>query len=209
MSGGIFMDEDRKERLEAAKIEQFAALGEFVQDFELVCFALKPLFVFCFHRYGLSPQGQPLANIAIDNHYLTADPLVSIVSAVYQMAVKDDEVALKVMRDLEKRFKALIEIRNRVIHGTWLIGWTGSEQQEFSEIIGIYNKITKNGLEARDMPKSASELKKLSEEAKDLEDIARRLMIPLLPTDEKMRGKNQFIFDRTKWKPRFGRRSTG
>ena len=201
------MDDARKARLEEAKLEQFAALGEFIQDFELVCFALKRLFVFCFHRHGLSSAGQPLANIAIDNHYITADPLVSIVSAVYRQAAKDDEVAQSVASDLERRFKRLIEIRNRVVHGTWLIGWVGSEQEDFSEITGIYNRITKNGLERRDMPKSASELKKLSEEAKDLEDIAMRLMVPLMSTEERTSGRNQFIFEDTKWKSKFGNRS--
>jgi hypothetical protein len=57
------------------------------------------------------------------------------------------------------------------------------------------------------MPKNAQELMTLSEEAKDLADLARRLMIPLLGDDEKMGGEKQFIHDGKKWQPRFGSRA--
>jgi hypothetical protein len=76
------------------------------------------VFAFCFHKHGLSAQGQTLANMTIANQYITADPLVSIVSAVYCEAVKDDDIAVKVMKDIEKRFKELIATRNTIVHGT-------------------------------------------------------------------------------------------
>jgi hypothetical protein len=201
------MGDDRKKRLETAKTEQFAALGEFIQDFEHVCFALRPIFIFCFHKNGLSSKGQQLAIIAINNHYLTAEPLVSIVSAVYCEAVKDDEVAVKVMRDVEKRFKKLIETRNRVVHGKWMIGWTSSAQEDFSKITGIYSKLTKKGLQFRDMPKSVDELKILSKEANELTNLTRLLMLPLIPTAPKIRSEDQFFNDGKIWRSKSGEKA--
>jgi hypothetical protein len=107
------------------------------------------------------------------------------------------------MNDVEKRFRALIETRNRVVHGTWLIGWASSEQEDFSEISGVYRKLTKRGLEQRDMPRSVAELRTLSAEAKDLADLTRRLVMPLA-AEERTRGINQFVRDGAKWRSKFG-----
>ncbi|MBK8007360.1 MAG: hypothetical protein IPK23_02070 [Rhizobiales bacterium] len=104
------MTEESNALREIAKKEQFAALGKFIQDFELVCDELRSIFISSFHRSGLPGSGQILASITIKNQYITADPLVSIVSVIYSEVMKSDQVAIEVMRDVEKRFKKLIEV---------------------------------------------------------------------------------------------------
>jgi hypothetical protein len=66
--------------------------------------------------------------------------------------------------------------------------------------MGFHNKITKKGLEMRETPRSVEEIKALSDRAKELAELTRRLMFPLFPSDDKkMRGEHQFSFDGKWW----------
>ena len=66
--------ESRQELFEYQTAEQYEQIGRFVVEFEQVCLWLQIGIIFSLHRDGLKTQR--LAQILINNNFMTAAPLI-------------------------------------------------------------------------------------------------------------------------------------
>ena len=150
---------------------QYEQIGRFVVHFEHVCFVLRFGITFAFVGQGLS--NQRLTRILIDNRFMTAAPLIEAHDAIMtEIGFRDDPVQKEVLDQVSKEFHALMEERNKVVHGLWMIGWGRADDPDFSKIAGhIGRPSKKEGMRYQELPKSAEEIAQLVERAQQLGNL--------------------------------------
>lgn len=175
----------------AAVIEaNFAALGRFVQEFELMVNTI---------RGQLQPPfaGNELAlklAICIFNHnVMTARPLLEIYRTCMIIRLNDTlhadptygpqhEAALKILGELWREGNDLLEIRNRLLHGTWYIGFVSDADsvEEATRVMSHKGTHSKAGFEFRsDLVSSSADLDGFSSRCRKLSDAMRELTLRL------------------------------
>ena len=97
-------EKDRDETYKAQTTEQYAALGQFIQEFGQICKWLQTSFVILLQGQGL--RKQTIANIIIGNRAITAEPLVQIMEGITSQLVGDDKVGMDIFCQIKKRFRA-------------------------------------------------------------------------------------------------------
>jgi hypothetical protein len=178
-------DETRDEKYSRQTSENFAALGRFVQEFELLVSSVRTSCVFLLGCNN-SPKHQQLVNVILCHQSLTAGPLFQIMRGLYAAHirefpehVRDDnqDVILKVLAYCATQYDDLANKRNNLLHGTWFIGFANGEQEDFSELQVHKFCVTKNGCEPAKLPKSAAELSKLTDECQELRELISRISV--------------------------------
>ena len=167
-------EETRDQRYDRQTKEQFELLGRFVQAFELMVFEVRRG---CIHLTTSGVDHQSLMNRVFHHSALSAQPLFDILSAlitaiVVELSPKIDPdqrtTTLGVLKQLRTNFKDLVERRNKLLHGTWFIGWANPAATDFSKTSVMNLKWTAEG-ELKPPPlKGADDLKQLTSKCADM-----------------------------------------
>jgi hypothetical protein len=180
----IVQEEERqhRERLRNQSTkEQFEILGRFVQAFELMVDAVR---TGCILITTWTAKQQRLMNIVFHHKGVSADALFDMYRAMMaeilgdpetKMDPTDNAVTLAVLGNLANRYKALLNKRNDMLHGTWRIGWFSAEDTDFQSIWMHKFKATKGGLLIDHPARNVDDIKALITEFEEIEDIVRRL----------------------------------
>lgn len=199
-------DRDQKRRRQTAEI--YAALGEFVVQFEQLIHRLRSCCVFLTSH---TPKHQRLMQIVFNYKTMTAEPLFRIYQAMVGEIINDRDTKLDsaekeaiggVLQQIDKDLMSLISKRNDHLHGTWYVGWGNESTQDWSKIGFSRFKATKAGLAPVDGPETAQEIASLSEECSRLTDYLMRFDACLTWHDGPRVAKNfaKFKVDgRTRW----------
>ncbi|ANI31693.1 hypothetical protein PL78_17965 [Yersinia entomophaga] len=134
-------DQEREARRLAQTQEQYALVGEFTAKFELVCFAMRTGIVALSGRHGL--QNQQITHALTAE--LTAYPLSKAFHSVLMVSAELNEEQKNILAKINNRVTNLIERRNEIIHGTWFIGWSSPEDNDFSTGTGFKPTNSKKG----------------------------------------------------------------
>jgi hypothetical protein len=175
-------DETHDKKYSRQTGEQFEALGRFVQEFEQLVDAVRTTSMHLLSSN--SPKQQQLVNVVLFHKSLTAQPLFEIMRGLYAVFIKefpervsadDLEVINAVMRYCATEFSKLAQVRNDLLHGTWFIGWANEKQEDFSELQVHKFRVTKEGYEPAELPKSATELSQLTNRCQELGKLIWRI----------------------------------
>ena len=163
--------ETRQQMFENQTSKQYEQIGRFVVEFEKICSWLRIGIIFLLHRDGLKTQR--LAQILIDNKFMTAVPLIDAYDAIItEIGVREDPIQNEVLDQVSREFRALISERNKVVHGHWFIGYARADAQDFSQMVGIKGKPSKKeGMGFQHLPNSAEEIAELVERARSLSQL--------------------------------------
>ena len=162
---------EKEEKYKAQTKDWYAALGQFVVQFEHVCSNMESCIIFALHGDGLRNQNLAQALLAD----LTAAPLLQSFRAIVAELRKNDPEDLRILDDVSKRVAKLIEDRNEVVHRTWFVGWAAEEQEDFSIVDSWKFKKTRRGPEFKPKSYTATDLDDLSKNAADLAKIIFRM----------------------------------
>lgn len=172
--------EERRRRRQArdSAIDQFAALGRFIQKFENILVTLRlhahrMLMGFELGNKGpdgnIMPHWGQITSLIFHHEAMTAKPLADIwrsllaehsraLKKLGKISAEGEDVAREVSSELHAEFVDIYTIRNRLIHATWRIGfWTPFE--DVSQL-GVQKYVVgKDGLGLRtDLPGTFDEL---------------------------------------------------
>jgi hypothetical protein len=136
------MEESRQDKFKRETAELYQAYGKFAIEFEQMCNSMRICLIFAMHAHGLTEQR--LIRIMLAD--LTADPLIKRLRATVGILYEKRPEDIKYLTPLFKFCIDINEKRNEIIHGTWYIGWTSAEQNEFNTASGMKEKLTKDGL---------------------------------------------------------------
>lgn len=171
--------EERQQRHDEQTKEIYAGLGEFVASFELMVFwgLRTPLIQLWSNN---SRELQQLVQPAVAD--LTADPILKIYQATYSTAIQQSRLipeekaeGERILVDVCKDVRELIQTRNEIIHGTWFIGWASSEDTDFSVASGVKPTNTKNGVEHRKISRTRADFDKHIDECHRLQELLARI----------------------------------
>jgi hypothetical protein len=146
--------------------EQYAALGRFVEAFELMVNEVREICIerIC-HSIGSSEREQ-LIEIAFHNQAMTAKPLFDTMRAIIAEIVNvpasphyaNRNTFKKVLSWVETEYNHLYNKRNELLHGTWLVGYVSQDDPDAKEFVVRKYKTSADGLARAQLPKNATEL---------------------------------------------------
>ena len=186
-----------QELFERQTAEQYEQIGRFIVEFEKACSWLRNSIMFTLHRDGL--RTQRLAQILIDNSFMTATPLIEAYDAIMtETGSRDDPIQKEVLDQISKEFRALSSERNKVVHGNWFIGYARVDDQGFSKMAGLKGKPSKKeGMGFQHLPTSAEQVIELVERARNLAELLMEVNT-LLTLQALEEGKYKFENNLTK-----------
>lgn len=164
-------EDERQKKLKEQSDELYRSYGEFSVKFEHVCHAIHTAMVFMLQMDGL--KNQQVAQVLLAGH--TADPLRSLFSALVAETQRLDQTDKKILDSVLKRFQALTERRNDIIHGTWFIGWASATDTDFSVASGHKHHRSNKGASSKTFSYSPADFQALAKEAEALAAIFHRL----------------------------------
>jgi hypothetical protein len=146
--------------------EQYAALGRFVEAFELMVHEVREI---CIERICAGIGGserERLIEIPFHNQSMTAKPLFDTMRAIIAEIVNvetsphyaDRATFKKVLSCIETEYNHLYNKRNELLHGTWLVGYTSFDDPNAKEFRIRKYKTTADGLADVQLPKNVPEL---------------------------------------------------
>lgn len=199
--------ESRDERYERQTKEQYETLGRFVQAFELMVDAARSG---CIAFTSAGSEHTRLLNVAFHHHSLTAQPLFHMWRGMIGEITRPKEsekpskeaeeergIMNTILAQMADEYGALVRRRNDFLHGTWRIGWAGSEQEDFSRVSVFRGKITKSGFAIADMPK---DIQAMSEYVAKFESMMQMLHRATIVVQFGYSSKNNFVHDGKKWR---------
>ena len=149
---------------------QYAALGRFVQSFELMVDSARQAIYWMLQANGAHNDD---LQILLNHRSLTARPLLEICESMltrrfseYQSAAAPDcDMARKILKQISREWRDLDEKRNSIVHATWQIGWGDVDSGVEAKVLAT--KITHSASEARGfkpvcLPETIAELDRLS-----------------------------------------------
>ena len=183
--------ETKDERYKRQTTEQFAALGRFVQAFDFMVSAVRFGLIQLYTRGSGrdSAKRQRIINIMLHHDVMTAKPLFDIFRAGIATVLFDDEypiipaereATLSILKQVNTAYVALANRRNEFVHGSWHIGWTSTNQEDFSKINFHKFKTTKTGLAAADPLVDIADLGNLISECDRLKCLIETLTLCLM-----------------------------
>jgi hypothetical protein len=160
------MPPTNEEELKRNTTEQYAALGRFVEAFELMVNEVREI---CIERIcaGIgSSERERLIEISFHNQSMTAKPLFDIMRAIIAEIVSvstsphyaDRGTFKKVLSCIETEYSHLYNKRNELLHGTWMVGYVSSDDPGAKEFVVRKYKTTADGLAVARMPKNSTDL---------------------------------------------------
>jgi hypothetical protein len=136
------------------------------------------------------PLQEKLLQVAFHHQALTAKPLFEIMRAMIaeilnvptHRSYSDREFYKELLGHVQKQYNDLANIRNNLLHGTWFIGATSFSNPE-SETFHLQKyTASKHGLTELHLPKTARELRELSQRCDDLLAWLENIELSLAPT---------------------------
>lgn len=149
-------------------VEAFAAIGEFVQEFGQLCFALQNLIQMILQRGGL--QDQQMAWIMVGQGHVAANALkdtsLHLIGHLYQG--EDGAVPREVFGKIARDIADLIQHRNSLQHGVTFVGWGNEQDSTPGKIGGFKFSPSKAGAGTKSLPEDATGYHEWTAEAKRL-----------------------------------------
>lgn len=153
-----------KERYEASTKAQFEALGRFIQAFEHMVSAMRSSIEGRLQQE--SRQMVFFTRMLLHHSALTAYPLRELFRAVIYTDVNelrktnpsDSDDFNRILSAIATEVSDLIRIRNVIIHGTQLIGWVSSGQEDFTELAIHKFGVSATGFKQIKGPNTAAEV---------------------------------------------------
>jgi hypothetical protein len=154
------------EELNRNTTEQYAALGRFVEAFEMMVNEVREI---CIERIceGVGTnERQQLIEIAFHNQAMSAKPLFDIMRTIIAEIVSkpssphyaDHPAFKKILGCVETEYSHLYSKRNELLHGTWLIGYVSWDDPHAKEFVVRRYKTSADGLARAQLPKNATQL---------------------------------------------------
>lgn len=166
--------------------EIYHAIGEFVVEFEHICFAVQTSSKFILQKNGLNNQ-----NIAqLFPYKETAGYLKEKFKDLICLSGFFDEEELGLIKNILERFQKLIEKRNEIIHGTWFIGSNHSEINNYVTAERLKIHKYKGAFITKAFTHKLDDFRKLTEEARILSSIFLIISIPLIVDNKSLSIKN-------------------
>ena len=171
------VDDPRREIFKQQTSESFAALGRYIQEFELMVDCIRTQ---CTSFLGGSVRSQ----IVFSHHAFTAQPLFDLYRALIlnelsnnpaKILPKDQILARDLLNDLTAYIQNSVKVRNDIVHGTWRIGWASVDQTDFRDIAVHKLKLVKDGYKIVKPVSSASDLDKEIEKIKHIHRLLSKL----------------------------------
>ena len=171
-------EETREQRYHRQTEESFASLGRYVQEFEGMVDVVRQG---CIDLLG----GTELAQVVMHGQAFTAYPLMVTLRAMLMTVFKnnssafstaDVEVAGKLLAHIQNSLQNATNARNALLHGTWYIGYTSEDQNDFSDVRVYKGKITGSGMQMDQVVKSSNDLLNLSEECRRIKTLVQKLI---------------------------------
>src|SRR6476620_3900097 len=120
-------EESREDKLKRQTTASFAALGKFVQEFELMVHAMR---ITCAMFFG---DKQPIGNLFIFHQLVPVKVLVDCTRAIFETSIERTLVgvwndasinmARTILSQIQGDIEKMMKLRNNLLHGTWNIGW--------------------------------------------------------------------------------------
>jgi hypothetical protein len=173
-------DANDAEEKEKNTQKQYAALGRFVQSFETMVHAARiGAYYLLFDGFvwdeRLGSQQASLVGISLFHQSLTAKPIFEIFRAMLMEKIsekpykdvyhiRDEEITIYsgVLGAISGEYELLANKRNDLLHGTWFVGFTDSDNPHAAKFQVIRHRTTAEGLKKLKMPETAPELDALS-----------------------------------------------
>ena len=146
--------------------EQYASLGRFIEAFEAMVEKVRNN---CIEILARGLQHEDLVTIALHHGALTAKPLFDIWRALNaesfiqkKTPIRDRDDYNAIIKQVAAEYEGLTTLRNNMLHGTWFVGYVGSEDPDAAEFYIRKAIASKDGLGFLTLPKTAAELQKHS-----------------------------------------------
>ena len=165
--------------------EQYAALGRFVESFEtMVYYARDGAFNLLLDGFVREPnlgyQQARLIGIPLFHQSLAAKPTFEIFRAILMEKItdqkyrkvydiSDDQIKIYsgALGAISGEYEWLANKRNDLLHGTWFIGYTDSNDPHSTKFHVSRHRTTAEGMKKLVMPETAQELDALSERCEE------------------------------------------
>lgn len=147
---------------------QYEALGRFVEAFEMMVNEVRQTSVTLLAR---DPKHHDLVQVAFHHQALTAKPLFDIMRAIIAETVNvpndplynDRAQYRSVLGHVQREYDNLVSMRNNLLHGTWFIGYTSSDNVDATQFTIRKYTTSKDGLKSvPELPKNADQLSALT-----------------------------------------------
>ena len=115
---------------------QYEALGRFVEAFESMVEETRASSI---DILAQDEGHRKLVNVSLHHSALSAKPLFEIMRALFaellkrpdlNLETKDRETFSGVLSDIAGEYSVLTNVRNNLLHGTWYIGYSSSDDRK-------------------------------------------------------------------------------
>ena len=151
--------------------DQYAALGRFVEEFEMMVGETRAICIERLSQGGQSPGQKRLLDIPFHHSVMTAQAIFEIMRAIVAEIVnlptsshyKERDTFNTVLSMLAREYADLCKKRNQLLHGTWFIGYRSQDDPDAAEFVLQKYVTSADGLVRVDkLPKNAAELQHLA-----------------------------------------------
>lgn len=156
--------------------QQYAAIGEFVVEFEWICWHIRHLISMVLQFHGLN--NWKLSEIILNQPSFSADPLASSLSSMIGEILSANVDVMSKVNEFRSGFQKLSRVRNDLLHGFWLIGpdvVEVTDHEHPTEIHGERRTPNKGGANIKTV-RTIAEIKEHINEAKRLKELSKALM---------------------------------
>jgi hypothetical protein len=147
----------------------YAALGRFIARFEHVNHAMNSVIGAILEENGLRDYKLAMAVLA----GLSAEPLRRNFEAILAHVISSDLAEREIIVNVIGRIGVLAQRRNDIVHRTWFIGSTDSDNPDYSRATSIKFRKGKHGAGPDFLDLSVTEFNALSMEADELTRLVR------------------------------------
>jgi hypothetical protein len=155
---------------------QYAAIGEFVVEFEWICWHIRHLISMVLQFHGLN--NWKLGEILLNQPCFSADPLASCLSSIIGEILSANVDVMDKMKNFRSGFQDLIRVRNDLLHGFWMIGpdvVEVTDQELPTEIHGERRTPNKAGANIKTI-QTIAEIKEHINEARRVKELGKALI---------------------------------
>ena len=187
---GLWLPPTDDEKRRNNTTEQYAALGRFVEAFELMVDEVREICVDCIYKVVCKEDKntkrddetweehfaeiltqKKFIEIPLHHQNMAAKALFDVMRAIVAEIVNkpsdlhyaDRDKFKNVLGCIEKEYGHLQNKRNEMLHATWFIGYVSFDDPNSSEFMVRKYKTTADGVKRSELPKNAQELLDLVE----------------------------------------------
>lgn len=163
---------EEKTNIEKGTSEIYQVIGEFAVTFEKICFNMLLCVREILRKDGLSNE----AVIDVIIAGMTAEPIRTLLQSLLAESFNPTTYEKKIISNLMTRFQELISERNSILHGSTLVGYGSSPEDDYSEAPSFKFDKNKNGSSIKVKTISKTTMQPRIQEAKELEKLFHSLM---------------------------------